>query len=203
LRASIDNVDAKVDTADGRNSFHGTACSVYQPVPPNATINTLCEPLSLGDSTSCSKGLGNVPSTVISLHPCSIIGSPKPCRSPRYEHYRLGQHQHEVDSAKQHDFIWMLARYLQRPRAEHQEQELTVTQEEESLNAVDQGENSEPLIVVGTSSHERQGANLQEENLNVIDHEEGSVSLCNANTLSHQAVPVWRAYNSMLYPNSG
>uniref|UniRef100_UPI00358E2B91 uncharacterized protein isoform X2 n=1 Tax=Myxine glutinosa TaxID=7769 RepID=UPI00358E2B91 len=33
IRCSADNIDAKVDTADGRNTFHGTALAVYQQVP--------------------------------------------------------------------------------------------------------------------------------------------------------------------------
>ncbi len=33
LRFSIDNIDAKVDTSDGRNSFHATAMAVYQREP--------------------------------------------------------------------------------------------------------------------------------------------------------------------------
>ena len=66
---------------------------------------------NLGEPT---KNLKGVPSTVLVMHACCIRGNPKPRRSPQYEQYRLGQHQHEVEYAKNHDFTWLLARFLQR-----------------------------------------------------------------------------------------
>lgn len=47
VRAASDNVVIKVDTPDGRDSFHGTANSVYQHMSSGIVYGTVCEPLTL------------------------------------------------------------------------------------------------------------------------------------------------------------
>ena len=50
IRCSADNIDAKVDTADGCNTFHGIALAIYQQVPPDVSeCETVAEPLKLDD----------------------------------------------------------------------------------------------------------------------------------------------------------
>ena len=66
IRCSADNIDAKVDTADGRNTFHGTALAVYQRVPTDLSeYNTVAKPLKLHDNSSTK--LDNIPSTVTEM----------------------------------------------------------------------------------------------------------------------------------------
>ena len=40
VRSSANNVDMRVDTPDGRGTFHGTAVSVYRRLLPDALSNT-------------------------------------------------------------------------------------------------------------------------------------------------------------------
>lgn len=95
IRCAADNIDAKVDTADGRNSFHGT---VFQRVPTDVSgIETVAEPIKL--SVTSSATLQNVPPTVTDMSPCTITGSPKASKSPRYENFRLAQYQDSVVAA--------------------------------------------------------------------------------------------------------
>ena len=112
IRCSIDNIDAKVDTSDGRNTFHGTALAVYQHVPSDISeCETVAEPLKLDDTAL--ETLANVPDTVTDMIPCNILGNPKPNRSPHYETFELGQNQDKVFAATQHDLAWLLVRYSQ------------------------------------------------------------------------------------------
>ena len=117
IRCSADNIDAKVDTADGRNTFHGTALAIYQRVPTDVSeYDTVAEPLKLHDNTSTK--LENILPTVTEMYDCTITGNPKPSRSPRYENFKLGQYQDKVVNATQQDFAWLLSRYLQRHNEE-------------------------------------------------------------------------------------
>ena len=96
MQDSCNNVDAKVDTPDGRNTFHGTVC---EPIHLKPVVENL---------------LKDVPETVVHLHPCRISGNTKPYTSPKYQHYTLGQHAQELDKEQCHDRSWLLARYMQR-----------------------------------------------------------------------------------------
>ena len=112
IRASADNVDKKVDTYDGKNSFHAMAISVYQ---PESDDETLVEPLDL---SKVSLGLQidhDVPSTCIQLVKCNITGSPKPRISPSYMSYKVGVHKDCFVGSLNDDIAWMMARYLKRP----------------------------------------------------------------------------------------
>ena len=37
IKCSLDNIDAKVDTSDGHNTFHGTAIGVHQRIPQDTS----------------------------------------------------------------------------------------------------------------------------------------------------------------------
>ena len=113
IRCSADNIDAKVDTTDGRNTFHGTAMAAYQRLPLDVSeLETVCDPLTFQE-TSCTR-LENIPSTVLEISECTITGNPKPNRSPRYENFKLGLFEEKVSTASQQDTVWLLSRFLQR-----------------------------------------------------------------------------------------
>ena len=111
IRASADNIDKKVDTYDGKNSFHAMALSVYQSTSNGQPVT---EPLDLYQVSSGA--LTGVPSTCIALKQCNITGSPKPRTSPSYTSYHVGFHDEHFANALNDDFVWMVARYLKRPK---------------------------------------------------------------------------------------
>ena len=111
IRASMDNIDKKVDTPDGKHSFHGMAIGVYQsPGDGDAIVKQL----QFGSEQSVSETLRNVPQTVIQILPCSIKGSPKPQTSPQYANYKMGIYAKLYDASQVNDFAWMAARYCNR-----------------------------------------------------------------------------------------
>ena len=119
IRASADNVDMKIDTPDGRDSFHGTAVTVYQCPDPADDQILAGEELHLHEA---SKDFNRaVPTTVLPLESCRISGSPKPLTSPHYRDYRLGQHKEELLTAQRLDEIWLISRYISRelPLVQH------------------------------------------------------------------------------------
>ena len=93
VRDSADNVDMRVDTPDGRGTFHGTAVSAYQRLLPDALSNTNDELFSeMLDTADTTDLVHDIPSTILHLHPCPICaGSQRPHASPHYENYKLGK----------------------------------------------------------------------------------------------------------------
>lgn len=87
IRASMDNIDKKVDTPDGKHSFHGMAIGVYQ---SSGDGETIVNQLQLSSQQHVSETISNVPQTVIQLLPCAIEGSPRPQTSPQYASYKMG-----------------------------------------------------------------------------------------------------------------
>ena len=115
LRASLDNIDMKVDTVDGKNSFHGTAITVYQRLMSNPDANMyLTQKVHLTSSQESTEFVRNVPQTVVPLQPCDIKGRPKPANRPHYEHYKIGQHREELQKSMRMDETWLLSRYMGR-----------------------------------------------------------------------------------------
>lgn len=110
IRASLDNIDKKVDTPDGKGSFHGTALGVYQ---PSGKGETIVDPVRFSSHNSAS-GMGDVPTSVIELDTCTIEGNPKPRTSPHYPTYMMGQYEEECKRAQTNDIAWMLARFCYR-----------------------------------------------------------------------------------------
>ena len=118
IRGSADNIDTQVDTYDGRNSFHGTAVSVYQRISPDSVLENLSPPLKLEDNPTNLEELKSAPPTVVKMKPRRITGTPKPSTSPHYENFKLGQNRPEVDHAHQTDMAWLIVRYMQREESQ-------------------------------------------------------------------------------------
>ena len=114
LRFSIDNVDAKVDTSDGRNSFHATAMAVYQRQPSTAeAIDVVAQFITPTQNKSVSS-LKDVPSTIVPIMQSTITGSPKPPTSPCYPDFKTGRNEDELRRAEVDDLAWLLVRQFHR-----------------------------------------------------------------------------------------
>lgn len=111
IRASMDNIDKKVDTPDGKRSFHGMALGVYQHTGQGETA---VKPVQFSNTSQTREGLVDVPTTVIKLIPCTIEGSPKPRTSPHYVNYKLGVYDGHYKTLEVGDTAWMLARFFNR-----------------------------------------------------------------------------------------
>lgn len=112
IRASIDNIDAFVDTPDGKHSFHALASAVYQEHISNTELSHhVGEPFVLSSKTH---RLENIPETVLPLRSCTIIGSPKPSTAPHYENFKMYQDDDLVTEAMTNDTVWLFQRYLYR-----------------------------------------------------------------------------------------
>ena len=65
IKCSLDNIDAKVDTSDGHNTFHGTAIGVHQRIPQDTSqCSYVSTPLKLDQNIS---ELNSIPATVTDL----------------------------------------------------------------------------------------------------------------------------------------
>ena len=88
LQLSIDNIDAKVYTYDGRNFFHAIAMAVYQRQPSmDETVEVVTEYAVPTDNKE-ARSMKNVPITVVPLIPSNIKGTPKPNTSPSYPNFK-------------------------------------------------------------------------------------------------------------------
>ena len=110
IRAAADNIDAKVDTPDGKNSFHATASTVFQRLDSEKEYETVCEPLDLNKCKVLS--FSQIPNTVVELTPCPIKGNPKPRISPQYPDYVIAENNENIKTAELSDLIWLLARFM-------------------------------------------------------------------------------------------
>ena len=110
MRGSADNVDMRVDTPDGRGTFHGTAVSAYLRLLPDALSNTNDELFSeMLDTADPIDLVHDIPSTILDLQPYPIYaGSQRPHASPHYENYKQGKHQTNVTNAQQQDLLWLI-----------------------------------------------------------------------------------------------
>ena len=109
IRAAADNVDKRVDTHDGNNSFHAMASSVFQ---PNCNGKSAVEQLDLWKVSAGT--LSDIPSTCIKINECNIAGSPKPRTSPCYSSYKVGFHADHFDNTLVNDIAWIISRYFNR-----------------------------------------------------------------------------------------
>lgn len=117
---SIVNIDAQVDTPDGKNTFHGTALAIYQEnVDQTEESSTVLENLvkehEAEGQTRQTEVKAAVPPTVVDVIKSGINGNPKPSRSPKYEEFELGKFQ-EIVKARLSDTAWLLLRFRHRPR---------------------------------------------------------------------------------------
>ena len=112
LRAAIDNLDSKVDTPDGKLSFHALAGSIFQEgISLEDMAEYVAEPVKLDNY---SKKLTNVPQTGIELMACPILENPKPKSSPCYPDFKPLQHQQLVKQYEMNDKCWLLIRHCSR-----------------------------------------------------------------------------------------
>ena len=86
LRVALDDIDAKVDTPDGKHSFHALASTAFQQVVSLGThLEQLSSPLQILSHESSK--LSDIPKTGVKLIACNIKGNPKPATSPHYSNF--------------------------------------------------------------------------------------------------------------------
>jgi hypothetical protein len=112
IRASLDNIDKKVDTPDGKKSFHGTALAVYQRSDQGETV---VKPVQFNSQSPASEALEDVPPTVVKLVTFTIVGNPKPRTSPHYTSYKMGVYDEHYRRSQTNDIGWMVVRFFNRP----------------------------------------------------------------------------------------
>ena len=113
LRVAMDNIDAKVDTPDGKHSFHALASTVFQQVvSPGTLVEKPCSPLQI--SSNESSKLSDVPKTGVKLIPCNIKGNPKPATCPHYPNFKTFQYSQKLQNSSEIELVWLLARYTNR-----------------------------------------------------------------------------------------
>ena len=202
IRASGDNVDKKVDTKDGKNSFHAMAMCVYQ---RRSNGDPLVRPVDLFDVSPAS--LSSVPSTCIKLEDCSITGNPKPHSSPSYEAFKLGSRNQYLEESRQNDIAWLIARNMNHSYQDLDQNDLMqvplgattaasvedvvdIDGNEETLDAAVGTPFDEPVDVNGThtSSNQTQSREIDFQTENVSSQKE----------ISGQKIPIWSAYNALL-----
>ena len=112
IYAAIDNIDAKVDTPDGKESFHALAATVFQKdAEQGATSEPIISPLQFDVKPSTMK-LTNVPLTGVELLPCSIVGTPRPKTSPYYPEFKVFQHTDKLVESEQCINAWLLGQFF-------------------------------------------------------------------------------------------
>ena len=93
--AAIDNIDANVDTPDGKHSFHALAGAIFQKGILSEEIREYAaDPLELDDKSVAR--LKDVPKTGVDLIECPVIGNPKPKISPHFPEFQYFQLQEKV-----------------------------------------------------------------------------------------------------------
>ena len=114
LRFSLDNIDAQVDTPDGRNSFHATAMAVYQREPSvEDAIDVVVEHVTPTQNKS-ARSLKDVTTTIAPLIHCTISGSPKPPVSPHYPDFKIGRNIDQLKRSEVDDLAWLLVCHFYR-----------------------------------------------------------------------------------------
>ena len=117
--AAIDNIDAKVDTPDGKDSFHALAGAIFQEgCMPGEAVEYATEPVQLDQKIDTT--LKDVPKTGVELLECPVTGCPKPKSSPHYPQFKQFQHQDILTDASKHDMVWLLVRHYGRSTREDQ-----------------------------------------------------------------------------------
>ena len=99
---SIDNVDCKVDTPDGKDQRSSVDDDHHQ-------IDSGLDVINASATKLC-----NIPKSVLPLFPCQITGSPKPKESSHYPNFYLGKYDNLLVHAELNDIAWLLARYKSR-----------------------------------------------------------------------------------------
>ena len=173
IRASIDNIDKKVDTPDGKHSFHGMAIGVYH---SSGDGETIVKQLQFSSQEPVSETIRNVPHTVIQLLPCSIEGSPNPQTSPHYGSYKMGIYDELYDASQVNDIAWMTARYCHRGKSTN----INLISIDPEAKDVSDSSTSQPNELVETNE--------------VPVHK----SVETSQSIEKQQVHLWSAYNSLV-----
>ena len=176
IRASGDNVDRKVDTKDGKNSFHALAKCVYQ---RKSNGDPLVRPVDLFDISPAS--LSSDPSICIKLE-CSIAGNLKPRNSPSYQAFKLGSRVQYLKESSTNDTAWLIAQSMN-----HSYQDLD---QNDLMQVPLRATNATSVDVNGTSASSNQTHSRE------IDFQTENVS--SQKEISGQKIPIWSAYNALL-----
>ena len=113
--AAIDNIDARVDTPDGKNSFHALSASLFQRTSePDKENVYVVDRLKLNSKEKGSISLKDVPKTAVELETCTLIGNPKPPGSPHFPNFIPFSHELPTQIAHKNDMVWLIARYYNR-----------------------------------------------------------------------------------------
>ena len=190
--ASADNVDKKVDTSDGKNSFHAMASSVFQPV---GVGESLVEPLDLYEVSPGA--LVDIPSTCIKISKCNIEGTPKPASSPCYRSYEVGGHKEIFENALKIDMTWMVARYFNRPSKHASRVPIPsdITEQTDVSNEITIP--METIALNDIPDLELDSVTTTTQTVLTVPVECAAVNNESENG-DNQQIPVWSAYNSLL-----
>lgn len=109
IRISCDNIDKKVDTPDGKNSFHAMTVTVYQCAKDGEVSES-----PVKDLWPLPPGGLVTPKTVVKLSDSTITGYPKPTESPKYRNYQTGNHRDVYENAIRSYEVWLIARCILR-----------------------------------------------------------------------------------------
>ena len=98
IRTSMDNIDMKVNTHDGKGSFHGMALAVYQ---HSGQGETVLGQVQIDSQSPTSEELQEVlPSTVTKMVACAIEGNPKPTTSSHYPNDKMAVYDEEYNTSQ-------------------------------------------------------------------------------------------------------
>ena len=203
----MDNIDKKVDTPAGKDSYHGIASECTKRLEKEMEQQTLCWYFEL-----TKQKLPEVPESVIKLLSCKITGCPKPQTSPQYEQYVPGSHMEEFESAELSDIIWLMLRFLKREDSRfYYQPEVIASDSNRSTtymqSTISSDDSASPIF---DQSGKLADVNIESEIKSIDD------SLCPEKTTEvvigdqeftdiwlteqgiKQCIPVWSAYNSHL-----
>ena len=112
IRAAIDNIDAQVDTTDGKNSFHALASAVFQTKLGKDEVNQPTTSLNL--QVRRRHEPQDVTKTLIPLVRCNLTGNPKPTRKWKYVEFKPFQYREGLLESYLADKVWLILRYFGR-----------------------------------------------------------------------------------------
>ena len=171
--AVIDNIDANVDTPDGKHSFHALAGAIFlKGVLPEEIREYVADQLELDDKSVAR--LKDVPKTGVDLIECPVIGNPKPKINPHYPDFQYFQLKDKVMESSRHDTAWLVVRYFNRkPLNENAIPDHEVPDRSTISDVDDQSD----AIVQATERSNRSARSDKD--------------------VMKQNIPVWAAYNSL------
>lgn len=113
IRAAIDNIDAHVDTTDGKNSFHALASAVFQTKP--GKDEEVDQPITrLNLQVRRHRETQDTTKTLIPLVRCNLKGNHKPSRKWKYVEFKPFQYREGLLESYLADKVWLILRYFGR-----------------------------------------------------------------------------------------